>query len=284
MPLVSVIIPTYNRWPWLRDALDSVLAQSFRDFELIIVDDGSEDGTHQYLAADYSKLNGFLYLKHGGVSRARNAGFKVARGDWIAFLDSDDYWLPGKLGRQIEFLKSHEDISVCYTDEIWIRHGVRVNPMNKHRKYSGWVFERCLPLCLISPSAVILRRELFEEMGGFDESLPVCEDYDLWLRITCVYPVAFLEEKLIVKRGGHPDQLSRSEWGMDRFRVQAIQNILAGGKLDQRQEIAALQELVIKCRILRQGCSKRDRCGELKVYSQLIQDAESRLERITGSL
>ena len=171
-PAVSVVIPTYNRKQWLAEAIDSVLKQKFRDFELLIVDDGSEDGTCEALGR-YAGQVGYLYLRHGGVSRARNIGSRICRGDFVAFLDSDDLWQPAKLQRQMEYIREYPDCRICYTDEIWIRRGVRANQGRKHRKYSGWIFEQCLPLCIISPSSALIRRDLLEQSGGFDESMPV---------------------------------------------------------------------------------------------------------------
>lgn len=278
-PLVSVVIPTYNRSTWIREAIRSVRTQDFQDYELIVVDDGSDQGlTH--MPADGKALDGYLYTRHGGVSRARNLGAGVCRGTWLSFLDSDDLWTPRKLSRQMAFLQENTDYLVCYTDEVWIRRGVRVNPMKKHQKYSGWIFPHCLPLCLISPSSVILKRTLFESMGGFDETLPVCEDYDLWLRIASRYPIAYLQEKLIVKRGGHEDQLSRSEWGMDRFRVLALQKLLNLGVLDWTQERATLLELMKKCRILMQGLVKRGREEEALLYRQIVSESEIRMQNL----
>jgi glycosyltransferase involved in cell wall biosynthesis len=266
---VSVIIPTYNRRSWVTEAIDSVLAQKYQNFELIVVDDGSDDSTATALQR-YAGRIGYVYVAHGGVSRARNIGIRLSRASLIAFLDSDDLWLPAKLQRQVEYMAAHPDCCLCYTDEIWIRRGVRVNQGHKHRKYTGQIFEKCLPLCLISPSSVLIRRELLHEMGSFDESYPVCEDYALWLRITARHPVAFLSEALIVKRGGHADQLSRREWGMDRYRVRALQSLLAEVILSPEQQLAARQELLRKSRILERGYSKHGRLCEVEEIRQIL--------------
>jgi hypothetical protein len=277
-PAVSVIIPTYNRKQWLTQAIDSVLAQKYRDFELIIVDDGSDDGSSAVLGG-YSGKIGYIYLRHGGVSRARNIGSQLCRGEYIAFLDSDDLWHPNKLLRQMEYMRAHPDCCICYTDEIWIRHGVRVNQMKKHQKFSGWIFEKCLPLCIISPSSVMIRRELLLESGGFDEGLPVCEDYDLWLRIAAGNAVAFLPEPLIVKRGGHDDQLSRSACAIDRFRVKALCKILDQGVLTPGLQEAARQELLRKCVILEKGFVKHGRNREILELREILNRYISRDSR-----
>ena len=215
LPLVSVIIPTFNRAYCLRDSIQSVLDQ--RAFELIVVNDGSKDDTDKILG-HFPKIKVKKYNNNRGVSFARNKGLEKAKGSLICFLDSDDIWEEGKLETQVKWMQGHPECKAVYTDEIWIRNGVRVNPMNKHKKYSGDIFKQCLPLCIVSPSSIMLRKSVLEEVGRFDEKMPVCEDYDLWLRIAVRYHFKFLKEKFIVKRGGHDDQLSRKHWGMDRWR------------------------------------------------------------------
>lgn len=270
MPLISVIIPTYNRRDFLKEAIRSVLEQSFRDFELIVVDDGSKDGTHEMIQREFSGLLTYLYQENQGVSRARNRGLQVAQGEFVAFLDSDDLWLPRKLERQVAFMQSNPDAQICYTDEIWIRRGVRVNPKKKHAKYSGWIYPRCLPLCIISPSSALMRRELLEQVGGFDEGMPVCEDYDLWLRISARYPVHFLPEKLIVKRGGHQDQLSR-RWGNDIWRVKALLKMLGDLSLRPDWRRLTIEELHRKGSILIKGFRKRGKEEEAKYYERILE-------------
>ncbi|RLA96140.1 MAG: glycosyltransferase family 2 protein [Deltaproteobacteria bacterium] len=270
MPWVSIIIPTYNRRDFLREAIRSVLEQSFRDFELIVVDDGSDDGTREMIQREFPGLLTYLYQENQGVSRARNRGLKLAQGEFVAFLDSDDLWLPRKLERQMAFMQSQPKAQICYTDEIWIRRGVRVNPKKKHAKYSGWIYPRCLPLCIISPSSALMRRGLLEEVGGFDEELPVCEDYDLWLRISARHPIHFLPEKLIVKRGGHQDQLSR-RWGNDIWRVKALLKMLKDPSLRPDWRRMTVEELHRKGSILIKGFRKRGKEEEVKYYERILE-------------
>jgi glycosyltransferase involved in cell wall biosynthesis len=261
MHKVSVIIPTYNRARIVGEAIDSVLSQRYNDFELIVVDDGSTDGTEELVASYLPRLT-YLYQEHQGVSAARNRGIASARGEYLSFLDSDDLWLKDKLSSQIHFMESHPECRICYTDEIWIRKGVRVNPMKKHRKYSGMIFEQCLPLCIVSPSSVLIARTLLDAAGTFDESLEVCEDYDLWLRIAARYPIHFIETPLIVKRGGHEDQLSKKLNGQDRFRIKALTKLLTGDFISPRQRELAWRELAKKCEIYGKGCIKRGKKEE----------------------
>ncbi|MEW6297062.1 MAG: glycosyltransferase family A protein [Thermodesulfobacteriota bacterium] len=255
MPKVSVIVPTYNRCELLREALASVCAQTYQDFELIVVDDGSTDDTaaavHEFAGVHY------VWQPNRGVSAARNHGVALSQGEWVAFLDSDDLWQPRKLETQMAFVTARRDAEICQTEELWLRHGVRVNPQQKHRKPSGDIFARSLERCLVSPSAVMLRRGLFERVGGFDERLPACEDYDLWLRIAATLPVYLIDIPLVIKRGGHADQLSRRFWGMDRFRVIALCKLLDSGILSPAQRQLTEDMLRTKCAILAQGARRR---------------------------
>ncbi|MBW2668721.1 MAG: glycosyltransferase [Deltaproteobacteria bacterium] len=266
-PQVSVIIPTYNRGWIIKEAIDSVLAQDYTEFELIVVDDGSTDHTADVLDS-YRNVIKVLSQKNKGVSAARNRGIAEASGKFIAFLDSDDLWLSQKLSAQIEFFTQTPDALICQTEEVWIRNGLKVNPKKRHKKPSGMIFEPSLALCLVSPSAVMIRRSLLEIVGNFDETLPACEDYDLWLRISCRFPVYRIDTPLIIKRGGHEDQLSAS-FGLDRFRIKAIKKIIESGFLSKRQYAAAVKTLKEKCNIYAAGCRKRGRIDEANYYVKL---------------
>ncbi len=259
-PRVSVVIPTYNRREWLGEAVDSVLAQTFRDFEVIVVDDGSTDGTPEWVRTRFPGVR-CLPQPRGGVSRARNRGAAEGRGLYLAFLDSDDLWLPRKLERQVACMEAGPGRVLCHTDEMWRRDGCHLNPKQRHRKEGGNLFGRSLGLCLISPSSVLMRRDFFAASGGFDEDMPVCEDYDLWLRITIRREVDFVPEKLVVKRGGHAGQLSAAP-GLDYYRIYALVKLLACGAPDPRQREQILAVLGKKCGVFAQGAQKRGR-GEL---------------------
>lgn len=261
MPLVSVIIPTFNRRDVINEAIESVLQQSFKDFELIVADDGSTDGTGQLLE-DYGDTIRCLFQENKGPAAARNLGIEKANGLYISFLDSDDMWLPDKLFTQMDLILSNPDIKICYTDEIWIRNGVRVNQKKRHKKYDGRIFQYCLAMCIISPSSVLMHRDIFDHVGRFDENLMVCEDYDLWLRASLMYPIHFINEPLIIKRDGHSDQLSHKYWGMDRFRITAIEKILADPDLTKEHQTAALKTLDKLCRIVGNGFLKRGKINE----------------------
>ena len=269
MASISVIIPSHNRAHLLPRALDSVLAQTLPPLEVIVIDDGSNDGTATLVARDYPQVT-LLQQQNRGVSAARNRGIGHAQGDWIALLDSDDQWLPAKLERQWHACQKQPAAPLIHCDEIWIRNGRRVNPMNKHRKTGGWIFQRCLPLCVISPSAALIRRDLFDEVGLFDETLPACEDYDLWLRICSRYAVDYIDEPLLIKYGGHDDQLSRRHWGMDRFRLQALERILQQPLIDEDRD-AAHAMLLKKANILLKGACKHGNQALIRQCRQLLE-------------
>ena len=269
-PTVSVIIPTYNRWPRLGAAVQSVLAQSYDDFELIVVDDGSTDATSMELLKCGSQLR-YFHQERLGVSAARNFGVRQSRGRLIAFLDSDDLWRVDKLKIQAGFMQNFPQVRICQTDELWIRNGIRVNPRIKHRKPSGDIFERSLELCLVSPSAVMMTRELFDVSGGFDESFPVCEDYDLWLRIARYHSVPLIEQPLVIKHGGHADQLSQSMWGMDRYRVIALQKLLRSD-IAGEQRAAVLRVMQIKVAVLVRGALKHGKAADAERYQATLSE------------
>lgn len=267
MPRVSVIVPTYNRRRLVVEAVESILRQSYGDFEVIVVDDGSSDGTSDALGVFGDSVR-VVRQENRGPAAARNRGLAHSGGELIAFLDSDDLWLERKLEKQVAFFDRNPDELLCYTDEIWIRRGVRVNPRRRHAKWDGWIFEKCLPLCIISPSSVMMRRAFFARIGGFDEDFPVCEDYELWLRASARIALRYIKEKLIVKRGGHDDQLSK-RWGQDVYRVRAIMKVLRVGALGAEQEEAARCELARKCRLLEKGFAKHGKQAEAAYYGDL---------------
>lgn len=251
---VSVIIPVYNRVKRLCRAIDSVLCQP-EVRQLIVIDDGSDIDIKSEITR-YGKRLIYIRQQQMGVSAARNRGISESTQPWIAFLDSDDEWLVDKLGLQIAGLeRSHRLIS--HTEEIWIRNGIRVNPKNKHRKQGGAIFNECLPLCAVSPSSVVMHRDILADVGMFDAQLPACEDYDLWLRVALKYEFDFVAKACLKKYGGHEDQLSRKYWGMDRFRVQSLCKLLSTCAMDERQKIAVNATLSEKLRVLRLGALKR---------------------------
>lgn len=275
--ITSVIITTFNRKKFVREAIESVLSQTFRDFELIVIDDGSFDGTGEMIAKDYPEIQ-YIYQNRFGISSARNTGIKAAACKFISFLDSDDLWEKNKLAEQMDYFEQKSDCNVCYTNEIWLKNGVHLNQKKKHRKYGGYIFEQCLPLCIISPSSVIIHRTVFENIGCFDESLRVCEDYDFWLRMSLKYWIHFIDKKLIVKRGGHSDQLSKKYWGMDRYRILAMEKLLGEDSLSDGHRHALHRHLYEKCKILTLGYENRSKPGRSEFYRKKMNNYMSLYE------
>ena len=275
---VSAVIPTFNRGHCLLRAINSVLAQTTPVDEIIVVDDGSDDKTYDLLVkSELLDIRGqlpnirYLYQENKGVSAARNLGIKEAENEYIALLDSDDAWAETKIERQaLKLEKKKFSCRITHTEEIWLKDGQRINPKKKHKKSGGFIFEKCLPLCCISPSSVLLHRTLFNDYGFFDEKLPACEDYDMWLRLCAFEEVLFVEEALTIKYGGHADQLSRAFWGMDRFRVQALEKLINSAKLSKTQRSQALEMLVKKIEILLLGAKKREK-------KEMIQNLDMKL-------
>jgi glycosyltransferase involved in cell wall biosynthesis len=264
---VSVIITTFNRRHTIERAIDSVLNQTHPADEIILIDDGSTDGTDQLIKINYPNII-YIWQENQGISHARNTGISLSTFNWIALLDSDDEWLSSKLYQQIRALQDQPDYKICHTNELWIRNGKRVNQMKKHEKSGGLIFEKCLPLCIISPSSVMIQRSVFDEYGLFDQSLPVCEDYDLWLRLCAFLPVLYIEDPQIIKYGGHSDQLSRKYWGMDRYRMKVLEKIIDNPKLSPEKLRAAIQTLIEKIDIYILGAKKRGKYDEVVRYEQ----------------
>src|SRR5215472_38687 len=263
---VSVIIPTFNRRPMVIEAIQSVLAQREVRFELIVVDDGSTDGTPDAVegalenAATPVRL---IQTERRGVAAARNFGVEAAGAGLIGFLDSDDLWKPEKLSRQLAHLRDHPEYRICQCNELWIRNGRRVNPGLRHLKHAGDIFVESLRTCLISPSAAIMETNLFRDLGGFDETMTAAEDYDLWLRILLRYETGLLEETLVTRRAGHGDQLSATVPAIDRFRILALTKLLAAPELTGAKRIATAEVLAEKCRLYAKGLQRRQRDASL---------------------
>lgn len=266
-PLVTAIVPVYNR-PWcIGRALRSVAEQTYRPLELIVVDDGSTDETPRLLEELRPELEArgidcrILTQANRGVSAARNAAIAEARGQYLALLDSDDLWLPEKTEAQVADLQATRRL-ISQTGERWVRDGREVSVPRKFRKRAGDLFAESLRRCAVSPSAVAMHRRLLEAIGGFDESLPACEDYEMWLRVTCRFEVGLVPEALIVKYGGHDDQLSATVEALDKYRIRAIVKLLDSVALSPARRRMAIEELREKCRIYALGCEKRGRIEE----------------------
>ena len=269
MPLVSVIIPTHNRAGWLPGAVDSVLAQSLAGVEIIVVDDGSDDDTVSALGPRMERVR-YLRQERRGVAAARNLGIAAARGEMIAFLDSDDRFVPDKLARQLAFMRANPGLLISHTDEVWYRRGRLLNQKKKHARPHGYIFPRSLAICCVGMSTVMARPRFFELCGVFDEDFPCCEDYELWLRASHRLPFGRLAAALVVKNGGREDQLSViHRAGMDRYRVRALLRLVSRCRLFPEQERAARLEICRRARIYGNGCIRHGRPEEGAIYLEL---------------
>lgn len=270
MPVpITAIIPSYNRAHSLPRAIDSILQQTQPVGEIIVINDGSDDSTLDVLAA-YGGCIHVINQKNQGVSVARNAGIVAAKFPWIALLDSDDQWLSHKIKQQWLYIKKHPFCQLLHTDELWVRGGRRVNPMKKHKKGSGNQFFQSLQRCVISPSSVLIRRDLLLQLGLFDTGLLACEDYDLWLRICAKHNVDYLPEPLLIKFGGHNDQLSQRYAVMDQFRIQSLEKLLKSSILSSEQQHAVRQVLVEKIMIVLNGARRRNNHSMVIIYEDKL--------------
>lgn len=273
--LVSVIIPTYNRRPFLAEAIHSVLAQTSPCNEILVIDDGSKDDTANLVeeAAWRSPVPvRYFYQSNRGAAAARNLGIAKARSEILCFLDSDDSWVPGKLEKQLAALRS-SGCRISHTGEKWVRRGRHLNQKKKHRPPDGHIFAACLPMCVVGMSTVMLYRKVFDRYGCFDESLPCCEDYDFWLRASRTERFRLVPEPLTVKQGGREDQLSTIyRTGMDKYRIRSLVNLLTQDALRAEEHALVLGELERKCLIYGNGCLKHGRQAEGEYYLKLPEE------------
>lgn len=270
MPNVSVIIPVYNRSELLKEAVQSVLDQTYRDFELIVVDDGS-DSEEMALTTDICERAGarLIRLTHFGCpGRARNRGVEQASGRWIAFLDSDDIWCPEKLQKQVDYLNENKGCALVHTREVWKREGRIVSQRKQRHNRCGDIYEDALVKCIIGPSTVMIDRSVYDLLGGFNDHIEIAEDYEFWLRFTAKYKCGYLEYPLVIKRAGTWDQLSEKYGQIEIFRIRALRIFLDYNDLSETQRELAIFEYVRKCLIFANGCDKRGRKVEASFWEK----------------
>ncbi len=268
---MSVIIPVYNRENLVSRAIDSVLQQTYPHWELIIADDGSTDKTRSVLDkyADNRAIS-ILSLDHcGKPGQVRNSAAVHSKGRWISFLDSDDSWMSDKLEKQIEYLGNHQNIRFIHTLERWERNDKIVSQAHRKHNKEGDLFKTSLGKCEIGPSTVMMGREIYLENNGFRNDLEICEDYEFWLRITSENAVGYLDEELVVKRGGHSDQLSTKYGFIENFKIEALKSLVDNEFFNGNQMFLAKKELARKCRIYSRGCRKRGKESEAENFESL---------------
>lgn len=236
---ISVVIPTYNRFELLKRALKSVYAQTLQPKEIIVIDDGSSDATSK-ITLTFPNIR-YIRQKNGGVANARNTGIKNARYEWIAFLDDDDEWESKKLQLQAAFHKNNENTYISYTDEAWFVEGVEKKIPKKYQKPKQNRFIDHVRYCIIAPSSVMVHKSVFTAIGLFDESLRVCEDYDMWLRILRRYDFGYIDKKLLKKHAHSGYQLGFSKH-LEYYRLCALKK--HSDFADAKKELARKYEIV----------------------------------------
>ena len=248
---LSVIIPIYNRKYQLRDAVDSVLSQRFVD-EIIIVDDFSEDLSYNDIKQYLPLVKYFRTDINSGVSVARNIGVSLAKSEYVAFLDSDDIYLPSKCYKQYQFMQDRE-FKISHTNEFWYRENKFINQNKDMARYGGEIFSKILDKCRVSPSTIMIEKNLFETVKGFDQDLRVCEDYELLLRLSIDNKVGYIEDRLTIKRSITDDQLSKSIKHIESVRLDILEKFKAEhfDKLKPADEIALNLEIERKSNIVK---------------------------------
>ena len=269
MTIVSVVIPTFNREVLIQRALHSVIKQQNVRTEIIVVDDGSTDNTEQVIREKFKSVK-YLKKNNAGVSSARNIGIKNANGNFIALLDSDDEWERSKLEIQLKYLRENHTVNFVHCNEKWIKSGFEIRQKKYHDRRPINLFERSLRRCLISPSSVLLRKELLETVGVFDETLPACEDYDLWLRILVREEIGYIEDQLITKYGGHTDQLSIQTRYLDLYRLQSLVKLIKSPRLSNTQKMQIEKEIEYKSKIILAGAKKHENYFVINQYNQIL--------------
>lgn len=277
---VTVVVPTCNRKDFVTQALHSVFSQNYRNFEIVVVDDGSTDGTAAHLLRTFGAearavelvarrnpaaltpfyhtfthqglLVRYEYHQNRGLGAARNRGIRHARGSYIAFLEAEDIWEPGHLRSQIDFLEGHRGACIARVGERPAKEGPRSRRARRGEVASGNLFAQALEQAPAGISCAVVHRSCFAECGEFDENMPACEDYDLWLRLTARFPVYYVEGPEVTRRAPRPDG-SPHAWTSDRFRVYSLEKSFQSGQLDSEQRFLVSQALVRRCERLVEG-------------------------------
>lgn len=238
-----MIIPTYNRRDLLPRALDSVLAQTMPVDEIIVIDDGSTDSTDDMLRARYGDRVRYVWQANAGVSAARNHGLRLAQGRYLALLDSDDLWRPTKTELQVAFLDAHPDFGMVVCDVERVDSEYRHIDVFRRRdtlREDGWVLRWVLHNPALAPASVLMRREVVEQLGGFDERLRTAEDLEFHLRVARHWKIGVVEQALVRAMRGH-DGLSAADSTYDDY-VRVVEAAVAGarGSVDDRELDEAL--------------------------------------------
>lgn len=278
MSHIDVIVPYFNRYPLVKDCIQSILQQKDVHVHLYVIDDCSNQ-QQANLLREYchnvslpKQINlYYIYLhKNNGPAYCRNYGAKLGKSPYLSFLDSDDQWEETKLLKQIKFLKDNPNIYYVHTNEKWVKNNVIITPQKKHIKQGGYFIKRLLKSCLISPSSILLKRSFWDNLfpRHFNPAFRVAEDYEFWLRINLLYPAGYIDEKLTIKYAGDWEQLSQTK-EIDRNRVLALHRLYRlYAKHPQFQNIKSqwYKEVIYKLNILIKGSIKYKKENKINEY------------------
>lgn len=278
MKKVLVIIPTRDRPNLTLEAVVSVTNQTYTNWECLVIDDGSNQENYNLLTKKLKPIQNVKVSRNDtskGPAACRNFALRITNYNYVAFLDSDDLWMQEKLENQVNTLEQ-ENKEWIHCNELWMRNNKTVNQKKIHRKQGGLFWKRSLSRCLISPSAVLFKRAFFQELGGFKESFPVAEDYELWLRALEKKSVGYLSEPLVLKRAGDWQQLS-SVQEIDRYRVLALHRAIrrlraCKGKANLVRLNQLIEEGLKKTKVLVTGAKKHEspRLGQYQSWMYLF--------------
>ncbi|MHC4139756.1 MAG: glycosyltransferase family 2 protein [Planctomycetota bacterium] len=282
MPTVSVIIHTYNNEKFIAETVESVLNQTYKDYEIIVVDDGSVDGTRDALLPYMQEIR-YHYKENGGIASAKNAGMALSKTEFIAFLDHDDLWVPDKLKLQIEYFNKNPQVGLVYAKYTTFRDGkeLRTKP---EKGYSGWVFKELLSKSFIQTSTVIVKKECLDAVGPYDESLSLGDEYDMFLRISKKFQCGFVDKGLTRYRI-HDTNASNNDFLFDKENLGVYKKIYSNFT-----DLDGIEKKILKKRIARYSMKvakelyRQGQLEESKKYQQEAQDYLPFYKRITSNL
>jgi len=287
-PLVSVIIPTYNRADVVGNAIDSVLQQTYKKIEIRVVDDGSTDNTQDKLA-QYRNVIKVVRQDNAGPAAARNRGVEISRGEILAFLDSDDLWLPTKIERQVDVMQKVDKSVPCCLCNATIR-----APNGEERtsfdlaclkaSYKEGIWKNVAQVlstrCVFFTQALAVRREAFLRVGGFDESLPVMEDHDLALRLSLAGPWVYIKEPLVIYHADRPDGLAyqarKEKIQLEKTMVYLYSKILSDNTIAYPKNRRQLEH---RLETARRRLRLAQKCGGRAIYASVLRNL-LRFERL----
>ena len=282
MPTVSVIIHTYNNEKFIAETVESVLNQTYKDYEIIVVDDGSVDGTRDALMPYMQKIR-YHYKENGGIASAKNAGIGLSQAEFVAFLDHDDLWVPDKLQLQMEHFNENPQIGLVYAKYTSFRDGkeLRTKP---EKGYSGWIFKELLSKSFIQTSTVVVKRECLDAVGPYDETFSLGDEYDMFLRIAQKFQCGFVDKGLTRYRV-HDTNASNNDFLFDNENLGVYKKIY-----NNFTDLDGVEKKILRKRIARysmkvaEGLYSQGKLEESKEYQKEANNFLPFYKRITNNL